>query len=287
MAAADADAVLVIGGSDSSGGAGIARDLRTLADFGVRGVAVVTAVTAQTHADVVGIHPVPARMVRDQIATALASNRVRAVKIGMLATAQIVAAVAASLPPAGAPLPVAPPLGALPPGTPLPVAPPPAALLPGPPAAGVLPVVLDPVLAASSGRALLDEEGRRAMLGELFARATLVTPNLPEAARLIGADVAADTPAAIEQARRLMMLGARAVLLKGGHAHGEEVVDLLVTDDTQIVALRGPRFSGSVRGTGCALASAIAAGLARDRPLLAACEDAHRYIASLFALDPR
>jgi hydroxymethylpyrimidine/phosphomethylpyrimidine kinase len=241
-------AVLVIGGSDSSGGAGITRDLRTLHDLGAHGVAVITAVTAQTHSSVQSINLIPQGTIRDQIESALASNRIHAVKIGMLGTRRAVEAVASSL-----------------------------ARL------NEVPIVLDPVLASSSGRALADEEARVALMELLFPRATLVTPNAPEAAALLGEPVATHTAALEAFAVRLLDDGPRAVLLKGGHTEGDESIDLLVSHETDIVRLRGPRLPGTVRGTGCALASAIAAGLARELPLESACREAKKYVAGLFA----
>lgn len=239
--------VLVIGGSDSSGGAGIVRDLQTLHDLNVRGVAVLTAVTAQTNASVRSIHPIPPETIRDQIETALSSNPVGAIKIGMLGTRDAVEAVALSL--AGH---------------------------------GELPLVLDPVLAASSGRALLDDDARVALIDLLFPRATVITPNAIEAATLLGARFVTDTATLESYAARLLDLGARSVLLKGGHAEGEESVDILVNPDREVARLRGTRMAGALRGTGCALASAIAAGLALELPLLEACRRARRYISRLF-----
>jgi hydroxymethylpyrimidine/phosphomethylpyrimidine kinase len=241
------DVVLVIGGSDSSGGAGIARDLRTLADVGVHGVAVVTAVTAQTHSEVRAIHLVPPPMIRAQIETALASNDVRAIKIGMLGTREAVEAVVASLP-----------------------------------AQNELPIVLDPVLAASSGRALLDRDGRIALVGKLFPLATLITPNAPEAAALLCEPPANATKELMSYGTRLLKEGPRAVLIKGGHRGGDEATDLLFLADQDVFTLTGPRLPGSLRGTGCALASAIAAVLARKLPVLDACQEAKRYVAGLF-----
>jgi hydroxymethylpyrimidine/phosphomethylpyrimidine kinase len=242
----DLHAVLVIGGSDSSGGAGVARDLRTLSDLGMHGVAVVTAVTAQTHAAVRGMHMVPPDFIADQIAAALASNVVRAIKIGMLGTARAVETVAANLP------------------------------------RERVPVVLDPVLAASSGGRLLDDNGRSALIEHLLPRATLVTPNVPEIALLLGKPLSTDTATLERYGARLLELGPSAVLVKGGHGEGDEAIDLLLSKTADVITLRGPRLPGSLRGTGCALASAIAAGLARDQPIPAACREAKRYVAGLF-----
>jgi hydroxymethylpyrimidine/phosphomethylpyrimidine kinase len=239
--------VLVIGGSDSSGGAGISRDLQALHDLHVRGVAVVTAVTAQTNTGVRSINLVPQGTIRDQIETALASNRIQAIKIGMLGTRRAVEAVAVSL-----------------------------SLRPE------VPIVLDPVLAASSGRALTDDDARVAMVELLFPRAALVTPNAIEAAALLEEPAVTDAAMLEDYALRLLEDGPRAVLLKGGHAEGEESVDLLVSADREILRLCGPRMPGTLRGTGCALASAIAAGLARELPLPDACREGKRYIMGLF-----
>lgn len=239
--------VLVIGGSDSSGGAGIARDLHTLHDLGVRGVAVVTAVTAQTNASVRNIHFVPQETIRDQIETALSSNRIHAIKVGMIGTKRAVEEVASSLC-----------------------------------LCGDVPVVLDPVLAASSGRALADDDARVALVERLFPRATLVTPNAIEAASLLGEPVATDSATLESYAVRLLDNGPRAILLKGGHAEGEDSVDLLASAGREVARLSGPRMRGTLRGTGCALASAIAAGLARELSLIDACREGKRYIMGLF-----
>jgi hydroxymethylpyrimidine/phosphomethylpyrimidine kinase len=239
--------VLVIGGSDSSGGAGISRDLEALHDMNVRGVAVVTAVTAQTNTSVRSINLVPQGTIRDQIETALSSNRIHAIKIGMLGTRRAVEAVAFSLP-----------------------------------VRSEVPIVLDPVLAASSGRALADDDARVALVELLFPRATLITPNAVEAAALLGEAAVTDAVTLESYALRLIDDGPRSVMLKGGHAEGEDCVDILVSADREVARLSGPRLRGTLRGTGCALASAIAAGLARELPMIDACREGKRYVMSLF-----
>lgn len=261
-------AVLAIGGSDSSGGAGIARDLQTLHELSVRGVAVVTAVTAQTNTDVRSIHPVPPEMIRDQIETALASNRIGAIKIGMLGTRRAVEAVALSLDALAHAL--------------------------GPLSYGgrvcgtssterdAVPVVLDPVLAASSGHALADDDTRIALIELLFPRATLITPNAVEAAALLAEPVVTDAATLESYALRLLDTGPQSILLKGGHGEGEDSIDILVSADGEITRLSGPRMSGTLRGTGCALASAIAGGLARELSMIDACREGKRYIIGLF-----
>ena len=241
-------AVLVIAGSDSSGGAGIVRDLKVLADLGIEALCAISAVTAQTHGHVVSVHHVPPEIVRTQIRAALDSAAIGAIKIGMLGTAETVRAVADSLQRAGA-----------------------------------IPLVLDPVLLASSGGVLLDAAGQAEMRARLFPLATLITPNIPEAATLTGTTPAADREALLAQARSLLSMGARAVLLKGGHADGAEAVDLLLTAESAPQWLSSPRIAARCRGTGCALASAISAGLASGQSVAAACRNGKEYVHSMLA----
>lgn len=241
-------AVLVIAGSDSSGGAGIARDLKVLADLGCEALCAISAVTAQTHGHVVSVHHVPPEIVRTQIRAALESAPIGAVKIGMLGTGATVSAVADTLS-----------------------------------RAGTIPIVLDPVLISSSGGVLLDEEGRAEMRTRLFPLASVLTPNIPEAASLCGTTPAASREARLEQARSLLAAGARAVLLKGGHAEGAEVTDLLLTAHGAPQWLSSPRIEAGCRGTGCALASAIAAGLASGASLEEACRNGKQYVHSMLA----
>jgi len=242
-------AVLVIAGSDSSGGAGLARDVRTLTRLDTRALCVVTAVTAQSDAELMAVHVVPAELVKAQMTAALATRRVGAIKIGMLATRATVLAVTAALP-AAAP-----------------------------------PVVLDPVLSSSSGGELLDEAGRSALCTELLPRTTLLTPNIPEAAALLGTDSAQSDAQLLQQAAALLALGPRAVLLKGGHGDGPEAADLLLAAHAAPRWLRAPRIDAARRGTGCALASAIAAGLAAGLELGAACERAKQHVTRLLQHD--
>lgn len=242
-------AVLVIAGSDSSGGAGLVRDIRVLADLGCEALCAVAAVTAQTHGHVVSVHHVPPEVVRTQIRAALDSTAIGAIKIGMLGTAATVSAVADSLPRGGA-----------------------------------IPIVLDPVLLASSGGVLLDEAGRAEMVARLFPLATVLTPNIPEAASLCGTAPAASREALLAQARSLLATGVRAVLLKGGHAAGAEAVDLLLSADGAPQWLSSARLEASCRGTGCALASAIAAGLAAGSSVEEACRRAKQYVLSMLKI---
>ncbi len=239
-------AVLVIAGTDSSGGAGLSRDVATLSCFGVEALPAVTAVTAQTDREVAAVELLAPALVRAQIAAALALRRAASIKIGMLGSGAIVAAVAAAIPPRE-----------------------------------LLPLVLDPVLAATSGGALLETEGRAALGALLLPRATLLTPNITEAAALLDAPPATSAAEIIAQGRALCARGAAAVLMKGGHASGALATDWLVTADGNVRELTAPRQAAARRGTGCALASAIAAGLAAQLPLAAACERAKVHVTAL------
>ncbi|MFK0690095.1 hydroxymethylpyrimidine/phosphomethylpyrimidine kinase [Mesorhizobium sp. IMUNJ 23033] len=224
--------VLVVGGSDSSGGAGIARDIETIASIGVRTCLAVTALTVQTHEAVTAIHPLQPDLVADQMRAALQANKVAAIKIGMVATAEIIAAVAA-------------------------------VLRENP----HVPAVLDPVLASTSGRALLEAGAIAVMKRNLMPLCRLVTPNLIELALLVGAELAVDEDGAVWQGQGLLAAEAQALLIKGGHASGSRSTDILLRFDQAPVRFDMPRLATSMRGTGCMLASAIAAHLAKASPL--------------------
>ena len=235
--------VLAIAGSDSSGGAGLLRDARVFADFGVSGSCAVTAVTAQTHHGVSASYVLSAELVRQQIQAALDAAPVNAIKIGMLGNAAVVAAVVEALSDSPS-----------------------------------IPVVLDPVLASSSGTRLLDNQGLRVLKERLLPRCTLVTPNLAEAAALLDETLASSGAAMIAQASALLRLGAPHVLLKGGHSGGEESVDVLATSGERPTLLRARRVDATLRGTGCALGSAIAAMLAVGEPMASACRRGKEYV---------
>lgn len=239
-------AVLVIAGSDSSGGAGMQRDLRALADCDVEAVSAITAITAQTNNAVLAVHHVPLDIIRAQIKAALDCRDIRAIKIGMLGTRETVEAVASCVR-----------------------------------GATTLPVVLDPVLASSSGTELLDAPGRAAMYELLFPMVTLLTPNIPESALITSMDVARTEEAMVDQARAILTRGPKAVLIKGGHGRGTESVEWLVTDSENPIRLAAPRLNVAMRGTGCALASAIAAQLAKGASPAEACQYAKRYLTGL------
>jgi hydroxymethylpyrimidine/phosphomethylpyrimidine kinase len=224
--------VLVVAASDSSGGAGIARDIETVAGFGLQSALALTAVTVQTHDAVLHVAPVEPSIVADQMRTAFSANRIGAVKIGLLPTPSAVAAVAAVL-----------------------------RRYPE------VQVVLAPVLKASSGGSLGAADTARAMVAELCPLLSLVTPNHGELAALTGQPVAADEAAVVARGQMLVDAGAAAVLAKGGHGTGASSIDLLLRPAAAPVPFHAPRLDAEMRGTGCMLASAVAAGLARGETL--------------------
>lgn len=235
--------VLSIAGSDSGGGAGIQADLKTFAALGCYGMTAVTALTAQNTLGVRSIQPISPQMLRDQIDAALEDIGAHAVKIGMLHSPEIVRTVAEAID-----------------------------------RHRLKKVVLDPVMVATSGAALIDNAAISVLVRELFARALLVTPNLDEAALLVGRPLRseADMQAA---AQDMLRMGAHAVLLKGGHLPGDQVCDLLVTQGGEIHWMRAPRIDTvNTHGTGCTLSSAIAAYLASGASLRQAVENARAYV---------
>ncbi|MEF2553049.1 bifunctional hydroxymethylpyrimidine kinase/phosphomethylpyrimidine kinase [Aurantimonas sp. A2-1-M11] len=244
--------VLSIAGSDPSGGAGIQADLKTFAANGVYGMAVVTALTAQNTQCVTGVELVSPDFISRQIDTVFADVRVDAVKIGMIATAEIARAIADALRRHEAPN-----------------------------------VVLDPVMVAKGGDRLLTGEAVAALRSELIPLADMITPNLPEAAVLLDAAEAASRDEMDGAATRLMALGCRSVLLKGGHLAGDESPDLLVT------AARRQWFEGrrmvtrNTHGTGCTLSSALAAQLALTGNAFDAARSAKAYVAGAIAAADR
>lgn len=235
--------VLSIAGSDSGGGAGIQADLKTIAALGCYGMTAITALTAQNTLGVRAIHSVPPKMLADQIDAVVEDIGVDAVKIGMLHSADTVRTVAAAI------------------------------------ARHALPhVVLDPVMIATSGSVLIDQEAIAVLVRELFPKAAVITPNLDEASLLVGRPLTSE--AAMEAAAcQLLGMGASAVLLKGGHLPGDTVSDLLMTGDVQAHWMRAPRISSpNTHGTGCTLSSAIAAYLALGSSLPQAVSLARDYV---------
>ncbi len=241
---------VTIAGSDSGGGAGIQADLKTFSALGVYGASVIAALTAQNTKGVTGIHDVPPDFVTAQIDAVFSDLAVGAVKIGMLSQPDVIRAVAAGLD-----------------------------------RWQQRKVVLDPVMVATSGDRLLVPEAVDVIRRELVPRAIVITPNLPEVAALLDTTVAEseDENVMRHQARRLLSLGAKAVLLKGGHAHGPESADLLIDadGDERLSAERVP--TQSTHGTGCTLSSAIAAGLAKGFALREAVRAAKSYVTAAIA----
>jgi hydroxymethylpyrimidine/phosphomethylpyrimidine kinase len=243
---------LTIAGSDSSGGAGIQADLKTFAACGTYGASVITALTAQNTQGVSAIHPVPADFVTAQLDAVFSDLDVRAVKIGMVAQRDVIAAIIDGL-------------------------------VRWSPAH----IVVDPVMIATSGDRLLAPEAIAMLRDDLIPRAHLITPNLPEAAALLGVAIA-DTDSEIErQGHQLLALGCPAVLIKGGHGTGASSVDYLI-ERHATVRLVAPRIAtNNTHGTGCSLSSAIAAGLAKGEDLGSAVRHAKDYITAAIAAADR
>lgn len=240
---------VTIAGSDSGGGAGIQADLKTFSALGVYGASVIAALTAQNTQGVTGIHDVPAPFVRAQIDAVFSDLAVDAVKIGMLSRPAVIEAVADGLA-----------------------------------AFGAERVVLDPVMVAASGDPLIADNAVDTLVSRLIPLVDLVTPNLPEAARLTGRPVATSEAEMIAQGEQILGFGARAVLMKGGHGTGPEAVDLLLRPGHGIERFVAPRLaSRNTHGTGCTLSSAIAAGLARGRVLPEAVRQAKAYLTGALA----
>ncbi|WP_101067976.1 bifunctional hydroxymethylpyrimidine kinase/phosphomethylpyrimidine kinase [Roseovarius salinarum] len=240
--------ILAIAGSDPSGGAGIQADIKAISAQGGYAMAAITALTAQNTRGVAGVRLTDPEMVTAQIAAIRDDIRVDAVKIGMLGDAGIVTAVAAALDGLDAP------------------------------------VVLDPVMVAKGGDRLLAAEAVAALRERLLPRATIITPNLPEAADLLGREAAGD-PAGMEaQAQALRALGPRAVLLKGGHLGGETSPDLLADESGAVHRLTAPRHAtANTHGTGCTLSSALAARLGRGEAAHEAARNAKAYVGAAIA----
>jgi hydroxymethylpyrimidine/phosphomethylpyrimidine kinase len=239
---------LTIAGSDSSGGAGIQADLKTFAALGVYGASVITALTAQNTRGVSGIHQVPAEFVTAQIDAVFSDLAVAAVKIGMVAQPASIDAIVAGLE-----------------------------------RWSPKHVVLDPVMVATSGDRLLAPEAVDALRTKLIPRASVITPNLPEAAALLDEPLAASEAAIENQGKRLLAMGCPAVLIKGGHGQGAESIDYLI-DVNGAIALAVPRTATkNTHGTGCSLSSAIAAGLAKGESLEAAVRNAKAWVSAAIA----
>jgi len=234
---------LTIAGSDSGAGAGVQADLKTFAAHGVYGTTAITAVTAQNSLGVTMAHALPADLVTAQIEAIASDFGVHAAKTGMLANAAIVEAVAAAVRDLDIPL-----------------------------------LVVDPVMVAKSGDRLLDDEALSAMKAELLGRAFLVTPNIPEAEALTGMTIRTEEDRK-EAARRIVRMGATAVVIKGGHLPSDEISDLLLHEN-EFVEFRLARVPGRhTHGTGCTFAAAVTSHLALGHDVRAAIRGAQQYVA--------
>lgn len=240
--------VLSIAGSDPSGGAGIQADLKAISANGAYGMAAITALTAQNTQGVSGIHLVPGSFVADQIAAVFADIRVDAIKIGMIANAEVARAVADALEPFQA-----------------------------------VPIVLDPVMIAKGGAPLLANDAVATVRDALLPIATVLTPNLPEAAHLLATNVATTRTEMAAQGHALLTLGPEAVLMKGGHLEQADSPDCLVTE-AGITWLEGTRTqTKNTHGTGCTLSAALAAQIAQTHDISIAVSAAKTYVAAAIA----
>ncbi|MBM7068550.1 bifunctional hydroxymethylpyrimidine kinase/phosphomethylpyrimidine kinase [Actibacterium sp. 188UL27-1] len=237
---------LSIAGSDPSGGAGIQADLKTFSANGVYGMAALTALTAQNTTGVSGVHLIPPNFVADQIRDVLSDIPPGAIKIGMIATADIAQATADAL-------------------------------------TTDAPIVIDPVMVAKGGHALLADDAVAVIRDTLLPRATLITPNLPEAGALLGTATATTQAKMEDQAQALLTLGPLAVLLKGGHLDAPDSPDLLATPQGTNWMTAPRTQTKNTHGTGCTLSAAIAANLAKGRPLPDAVAAAKTYVSGAIA----
>ncbi len=239
---------LTIAGSDSSGGAGLQADLKTFAVHGVYGASVVTALTAQNTKGITAVHAVPVDFIAAQLDAVYSDFTLAAIKIGMVGTEAAIRAVVSWL-------------GGI----------------------AAVPVVLDPVMVATSGEALLDVGAESALVRGLMPLARLITPNIAEAACLLGEGLADNVDTMERQAKKLHGLGAQAVLLTGGDLAGPEAVDVLVNADGAVRFAAKRLVTPNTHGTGCTLSSAIAANLALGRPLCDAVERAKAFVGGALA----
>ena len=232
--------VLIVAGSDSGGGAGIQADIKTVTALGGFAMTAITALTAQNTQGVHGIHEVPPAFISQQINVVLDDLGADAVKIGMLHSAPVIEAVAEALP-------------------------------------RDIPIVLDPVMVAKGGASLLQDEAVAALKAKLIPRAALLTPNIPEAEVLTG--LALSTPEDMTAAGNdLLAMGAKAVLMKGGHLEGDQLTDVLVSGEATKSFTSPRQDTPHTHGTGCTTASACAAGLAQGLTMVEAVERARAYV---------
>lgn len=240
---------LTIAGSDSSGGAGIQADLKTFSALQVYGASVITAVTAQNTLGIYAVHSIPAAIISAQLRAVLQDLDVKSIKIGMLGEASAVDAVADVLDEFSSPT-----------------------------------MVIDPVMLSKSGNALLHPDALRLMKKRLFPRATVLTPNLPEAAALTGFSEPTSLSEMYQMLGPLHELGVPWVLLKGGHLPAEEQAIDLLSDGKRIFEFKADRFvTKNTHGTGCTLSSAVAAGLAKGMDVEQSVSEAKKYISVAIA----
>ncbi|MEP2920656.1 bifunctional hydroxymethylpyrimidine kinase/phosphomethylpyrimidine kinase [Sulfitobacter sp.] len=236
---------LTIAGSDSGGGAGVQADIKAVCANGVYCASVITAVTAQNTRAVTAVHEVPADIVAAQIDAVLSDIDVGAIKLGMLFSAAIIKATAKGL------------------------------------KAFEGPVVADPVMIAKSGDTLLQDAAVAALIEHILPNVSLLTPNLPEAARLLDTSEAQTPEEMAAQGQQLIAMGPKAVLMKGGHATGDLCTDVLVDANGIVSSYNAPRIdTRNTHGTGCTYSAAIAAQLAKGLPLAEAVQAAHFYLQS-------
>jgi len=234
---------LTIAGSDSGGGAGVQADLKAISANSVYGASVITAVTAQNTTAVTAVHEIPADIVADQIDAVLSDLDVHVIKLGMLFSVPIIDATAKRLIPFDGP------------------------------------IVVDPVMIAKSGDALLQDAAVDALIRAILPHASLLTPNIPEAARLLNTSEATTPDQMTAQGQRLIEMGPKAVLMKGGHAIGDICTDVLVDAGGVVATFEANRIeTRNTHGTGCTYSAAIAAQLAKGLPLEAAVRSAHAYL---------
>ncbi|PHR91219.1 MAG: bifunctional hydroxymethylpyrimidine kinase/phosphomethylpyrimidine kinase [Robiginitomaculum sp.] len=244
--------VLIVAGSDSGGGAGIQADIKTCAAFGVYSATAITAITAQNTVDVQRVEALPADLVADQMRSILSDIGADVIKIGMLANGAIIDAVAQVIAEQGEDI----------------------------------PIVLDPVLVSTSGNALLEPEAIASLKDNLLPMADLVTPNSIEAAILTGVEVK-DVDGMIKAGEALLEMGAYGALIKGGHLEGKSILDVLVTPEGNQM-MSAPRiYSRHTHGTGCTLASAMAALLAQGMPVEQAVQEAREFIFEAIRTAPK
>ncbi len=233
---------LTIAGSDSGGGAGIQADLKTFSALETFGASVLTAITAQNTRGVTAVEDISPGMIAAQMDAVFSDLAVNAVKIGMVSRTETIGVIADGLAEFGGP------------------------------------IVVDPVMVATSGDRLLQEDAIETLIARLLPLATIVMPNLPEASLLTGRMLAGSTETMIEQAKLILAFGPKAVLIKGGHGSAADSTDYIVTAD-DVLPLSAPRIeTANDHGTGCTLAAAVTAGLARGLALPEACKAAKAYL---------